>query len=71
MTHQIKPHHIGQRLLLTDGYTHMDRKEVVVLELSPSGDDVKVRYASGSTGWIDNDEWSAVIHAVLLKEATP
>ncbi len=59
MSQPIKPHHIGKRLLLTDGYTYIERDEVIVVELSPSGDNVKLRRPHGGEMWQRNDEWES------------
>lgn len=62
----IKKEHIGKRLLITDGYTHVDRDEVLVVELSPSGKDVKLKSVDrGNSWWQDNDTWTTVVLEVL------
>ena len=62
----ITKEHVGKRLLLTDGYTGRERTEVTVLELSPSLENVKVRYEnSGSTAWRKNDIWDCHVLEVL------
>jgi len=62
MSKQITKSHIGKRLLLTDGYTRVEREEVIPIEISPSGEQVKLRSVDrGNTWWQDNDEWTTVI----------
>lgn len=41
---------IGKRVLVSSGYG-VTLREVVVLEVSPDGEFVKLRYESGNTGW--------------------
>lgn len=49
---------VGQRWITTDGYTSSSRDEVVVVEVSPSGKNVKLKFTSGYEGWEENDGWS-------------
>lgn len=51
-TRSITRDDVGKRLLLTDRITEIGRLEVEVLELSPSGENVKLRnLCVGSTFW--------------------
>lgn len=44
--------HVGKRLLLTDRFTYIPRTEVEVVELSPSGQNVKLKNpVVGTTYW--------------------
>ena len=57
MKEYITRSHIGKRLLLTDRHTRIDRTEVEVLELSPSGKNVKLHNINaGTTYWQEADE---------------
>lgn len=62
----VKACHVGKHLLINDGSTDSDRNEVVVVELSPSGEYVKLRSAaSDASFWEMNDEWKIKILEVL------
>ena len=65
MSNKVTPEHIGRRILFTDGLTGSDRVEATVLELSPSGENVKLRHASGVETWEENDGWDCRVLEVL------
>lgn len=60
--------HIGCRLLVTDGWTGIERTEIVVLELTPSGRYVKIK-SGDQTYWEDNDGWEIRILELMERPA--
>ena len=56
-TRPITADDIGKRLLLTDRLTQVGRTEVEVLEMSPSGENVKLHnLEAGTRYWQETDE---------------
>lgn len=51
MTTKITHEHLGKRLLVTDPYWERDRNEIKILEVSPSGDHLKIQHRAGLVRW--------------------
>lgn len=58
MDNKITASHVGKRLLVTDRYTGIPRDEIEVLEVSPSGQHVKLKnLAARTTFWREADQY--------------
>lgn len=58
-------HQVGDRLLLSNKASASPRYEATILEWSPTGKHVKLRYAPGNERWVDCWDYDPVVIEVL------